>query len=230
MRSLFDAVVLDLFGTLVAAPTAADRHAAADRISRVLHCGVDQVDRYLGTSWQKRHDGTLGGLLELAEDLVRCCRGTALTAGLVADTLSEIARCRLRPHDSVVRVLERLRHGGVRIGVLSDASAEIAAAWPSSPLADHVDAAVFSCAAGCVKPDPRLYARIADLLGVPPARTLYCGDGGGDELGGAQRAGMTAVGVRRRGPADALVYGPGEWLGATIHTIEDLDVYLRDVP
>ena len=44
-----------------------------------------------------------------------------------------------------------------------------------------------------MKPDPALYTAICARLDVAPADCLYVGDGGGRELSGAVRAGMTAV-------------------------------------
>ena len=43
------------------------------------------------------------------------------------------AKARLVPDTSVLRTLEFLAGAGLRIGVLNDASAEIAATWPASP-------------------------------------------------------------------------------------------------
>ena len=52
---------------------------------------------------------------------------------------------------------------------------------------------VFSCTVGIRKPDPRLYRIAITKLRVEADRCLYVGDGGHDELGGAARAGMTAI-------------------------------------
>jgi putative hydrolase of the HAD superfamily len=52
------AVVFDLFGTLVAAPTPAERTAAAARLPETVGCGTEVVDRHPQASWQARHSGT----------------------------------------------------------------------------------------------------------------------------------------------------------------------------
>jgi putative hydrolase of the HAD superfamily len=56
-----------------------------------------------------------------------------------------------------------------------------------------IDAAVFSCVERTRKPDPRLFRKVAADLGIEPARCLYVGDGGGNELTGASGVGMRAV-------------------------------------
>jgi len=80
---------------------------------------------------------------------------------------------------------------------------------------------------GSVKPDQRLYTRIRDELDAPAHRTLYVGDGGGDELRGALAAHMTAVAVRRRGPSAALAFGDSDsWSGPVLDAAEQVPAYL----
>ena len=45
---------------------------------------------------------------------------------------------------------------------------------------------------GLAKPDPEIYWKAIRELGIEPATTVYVGDGGNDELAGAERAGLRA--------------------------------------
>jgi putative hydrolase of the HAD superfamily len=72
-------------------------------------------------------------------------------------------------------------------------SEEVPAAWPESELAGLFDAETFSSACGLVKPDAEIYLTTLRSLGVEPAAALFVGDGANDELGGAERVGMTPV-------------------------------------
>ncbi|WP_418153214.1 HAD family hydrolase [Actinoalloteichus caeruleus] len=222
------AVVLDLFGTLVTAPTPEERASAASRVAAVVGCDALTVDNYFRATWHVRHDGTLPALADLAAHLVGAVHRSCSAVGLVAHELRMLGLARLVPPPSVIHALETLRSQRLRLGILSDASAEIAAAWPSSPLAPLVDTAVFSCTAHAVKPDQRLYGRVCAELDVPPDRVLYVGDGGGDELRGAVAVGMTAVAVRRRGPAHALAFGETDWSGTVLDTAEHVPTYLAE--
>lgn len=222
-----DAVVLDLFGTLVSAPTPRERTHAASQLAAVLGCTAARVESYLGSTWQVRHDGALPTLSGLAAHLVRAVGGSEAALVPLEHELRSLGQARLHPDPTVTHALHALRTTGLRLGVLSDASAEIAAAWPHSPLADLVDAAIFSCHNGALKPDQRLYNRIQTVLGVPAHRMLYIGDGGGDELHGAHQAGMTAVAVCRRGPDEALSFNTTDWAGPTLDAVEDLPTYLQ---
>jgi putative hydrolase of the HAD superfamily len=148
-----DAVVFDLFGTLVDAPTPADRSHAARRLATIIGCGPDDVERYLRETWQFRHDGSLATVVELARHLVGSVGGTSAIVDPVAAELHCLGRDRLVPDRSVLRTLASLVRTGLRLGLLSDAGPEIAAAWPASGLATSIDVALFSRGSGYVKPD-----------------------------------------------------------------------------
>lgn len=62
--------------------------------------------------------------------------------------------------------------------------------WKESPLASCFDETIFSCDAGLLKPDPRIYALALKRLGFPPDACLFAGDGGHSELKGAREAGL----------------------------------------
>lgn len=221
--------MFDLFGTLVIAPTPEERATAASRLATAVGCDPEAVERYFRATWHVRHDGTLPTLTDLAAHLVHAVHAPSAAIRPVTDELRILARPRLVPDQSVMYALTSLRSKGMQLGLLSDASAEIATAWSGSPLAALLDAAVFSCDAGAVKPDQRLYGQICDGLDVAVHRTLYVGDGGGDELRGAVAAGMTAVGVRRRGPVDTLVFGDTVWSGPVLNGVEHVPDYLAEL-
>ena len=223
------AVVFDLFGTLVDAPTPAELTQAAGRLSVAINCPIRAVEGYFRSTWHVRHDGTLPSIPELAEHLLRAVGGSARAHGRVENELRVLGRTRLGPDVTVVQALSRLRDNGLRLGVLSDATAEIAGSWRDSPLSAVIDAAMFSCTAGYTKPDQRLYSRICGKLGVLAPRTWYVGDGGGDELNGALAAGMTAIAVRRRGSSDSLAFGVAPWSGSTLDAIEQLPARLAGI-
>lgn len=223
-----DAVVFDLFGTLVTAPTPHERTHAASRLASVVGCDGATVERYFRDTWQVRHDGTLPTLTDLAAHLLRAVHGPDAAVGLVTGELRALGQARLVPAPSIIYALKSLHSNGLRLGILSDAGAEIATAWPRSPLAALVDAAVFSCQAGAVKPNQQLYIRIRDELDVQPDRTLYVGDGGGDELRGALAAGMATVAVHRRGPTSTLAFGDNDWSGPILDAAEHVPACLAE--
>jgi putative hydrolase of the HAD superfamily len=80
--------------------------------------------------------------------------------------------------------------------MISNASSELSGLWAENLLAPLFDAALFSADEGMMKPDRRLYERMAELLEVEPGDCVFVGDGAYRELQGAQAVGMTAVLIR----------------------------------
>lgn len=217
------AVILDLFGTLVAAPSVVERRAAAAQFAAILRVSPAVAESVLSDSWQARHDGQMASTTEVAVHLVARCDASAACVNELEVLLTRLAHVRLQADASLLRALEQLRRGGTRLAVLSDASPDIAEAWSASDLAPHFDAVVFSCRAGAVKPDRLLFRAVLRDLGVAPQQALYCG---GDELAGAERAGMRAVRVERRGGPSGLAFGETAWSGRAIPGVEALPTLL----
>jgi putative hydrolase of the HAD superfamily len=100
--------------------------------------------------------------------------------------------------------------------------------WRTSALAPFVDVEVFSSETGLRKPDPAIYRRATDGLGVRPARCVYCGDGAYDELAGAQAVGMTPYLIAD--PAvdaeESLTPEREEWAGASVADLRELLAFL----
>jgi putative hydrolase of the HAD superfamily len=223
-----EAVVLDLFGTLVPAPDSRERAQAVRKIATTLRVPDQVADEALGVSWRARHDGTLRTTGEVAAHLAELSGAPGGYAPGLESTLRRLAPQRLHPDTSVLESLAALRRSGLRLGLLSDASPDIAEAWGRSVLALRFDVTLFSCRERAVKPDGHLHARMLERLECSADSVLYCGDDGGSELFGALRCGMRAVRVKRRGGAEALVFGNQAtvWRGATLPSVERLPAWL----
>jgi len=129
---------------------------------------------------------------------------------VVADAvLDEAAQCHLdswAPHirhrEDAGCVLSSLRAAGLRVGLLSNTY------WPRlfherllerDGLAPHIDAGLYTCEMGRVKPDPSVFRAALDALDVSdPARAVFVGDRLLDDVSGARAAGMRSVWVRNQ--------------------------------
>jgi putative hydrolase of the HAD superfamily len=89
--------------------------------------------------------------------------------------------------------LGRLRSAGMRLALLSNADAMEAAEFARSPLRPLFDVVVFSCEAGCAKPEPEIFAACLGKLGLGAHECVFVGDGGSDELRGAKAVGLRTV-------------------------------------
>jgi putative hydrolase of the HAD superfamily len=92
-----------------------------------------------------------------------------------------------------LRLLTRLRERGVKTALVSNADVIDTRYWKESPLAACFEATVFSCDAGILKPDPRIYRLALEGIGLPASACLYVGDGGHEELKGAKEAGLATA-------------------------------------
>ena len=203
MPSKYDAVIFDLFGTLVDNPEVPGRslgtyNRAVEDVASTLGAPADEFTRLWGATSGMRMTGVFptaeGYMAHLCHKLgVHPDDGRLAHAARIR--LDAVGRQLVPRHDSL-DTLARLGRAGYKIGLISDCSRETAVHWPGTPLAPLIDAAVLSCEVGVKKPDPRIYQLACALLGVTPERCLYIGDGESDELAGAQRVGMVAVRIR----------------------------------
>lgn len=96
-------------------------------------------------------------------------------------------------HPDILPMLRALKEKGLKLAVVSNCYLEEAQAiheWPESQL---FDALVLSCEQGVRKPDPAIYQRCMEQLGVTAQECLFIGDGGSCELEAAEELGMNAL-------------------------------------
>ncbi len=95
-----------------------------------------------------------------------------------------------------VGVLAKLAAQGRGLGLVSNtfwAPAMHDADLARFGLLDYLPVRVYSCAAGYVKPDPRIFRQALDRLDVAPAEAVFVGDKLDVDVAGPQKLGMRAV-------------------------------------
>jgi putative hydrolase of the HAD superfamily len=220
------AVVFDLFGTLV--PRWSAELAAARNASIAEDLGVSAED--FEVAWQKTFSDRECGRLASVPDAIR---SMLPRLGIEADdeqlqTAAErsfvLHRSRIVPRDDVEATLLALRERGLFLGLLSNISAPGPDVFRALSIAGQFRSLIFSNEFGAEKPEPTIYGKSIEELGVPAASCLFVGDGGSRELTGASRAGMNAVLIR----VDAEIEEEGwlddaaEWQGPTISSIHQV--------
>jgi putative hydrolase of the HAD superfamily len=222
------AVVFDYFGTLT--PTLPRVASAVDQpeIAAILGVDRDAVQEWWGTTYPDRSTGRTGTGFETMRLLARTLGGDdsddAVHAAqrLRLDTYARMAQ----PRANAAEVLTALRAKGLRIGLLSDCSAELPELWADLPLADLVDAPVFSALVGERKPHRAMYTAVCERLGVEPAECLYVGDGGSNELTGATAFGMRAVLIADADWATGHRFDSDDWHGESITDLSQVPALL----
>jgi putative hydrolase of the HAD superfamily len=112
--------------------------------------------------------------------------------------------------DDVVTVLSDLRKRGYPIGIISNGGQRAQSAKiHNSPLRGLVDDFLISEVFGATKPDPAIFAAMAERLNLDVARSWFIGDDPLADMAGATRAGFKAVWIERHTPwpaAEAPLY------------------------
>ena len=102
-------------------------------------------------------------------------------------------------YPEVPAMLQALRRAGKATGILSNGSpAMLEAACRSSGIADLLDHVVSVEEVGIFKPDPRVYQRMTERLGLPAEAIAFHSSNGWDIHAG-KRAGFFAIWVNRSG-------------------------------
>jgi putative hydrolase of the HAD superfamily len=217
-------MIFDLFHTLV--------HGADDERDRVVAemaeiVGVEPAAlvRAYHDTWQQRLIGwdaeqtvqILAERLGGSPSQAQVARAGALRRELARRLLSSVQQ-------TTVDVLDSLRDAGHRLGLVSNATAETAEAWPDSALATRFDVATFSCELGVAKPDHRIYLAAAEALGASPVECVYVGDGADGELAAAATLGMTVFRTTEHNDTDP------SWPGTAVASLVDLPRLLPTGP
>jgi putative hydrolase of the HAD superfamily len=227
------AVVFDMYGTLTPSWPKAVWDAQKRSCAAPFGLSEEAWLAALDAAWDERLTGVLGSMSETFR-VVATRAGCEPTDEQLAEAVAlryaayrEVQK--LRP--DALAVLRALRADGYRIGLVSDCTHDLADLWDELELAEFFDAAVFSCAEGTRKPDPRLFRAAAERLGVRPEECLYVGDGGGDEMAGSAAVGMHPVLLA--GDDWEAHHAPGrptaEWTGRRAETLSDIPAILADI-
>ncbi len=192
-----DAVLFDLFGTLIPNLTPEALRGGLDDVAEVF----DADPEAFYDEWRKGFRGRMEGTVR---DGVDVFRPTLLALGLdpPEGDLVEAERRRaafflgqLAPKPDTLDTLDRLRDMGCGLALVSDCSSGTPALLDRTPLGTYFPIRAISADLRTRKPDPLMYHTACEGLGVDPASCLYVGDGNSEELPGAKRLGMTTIWV-----------------------------------
>jgi putative hydrolase of the HAD superfamily len=219
----FQAVIFDLFGTIV------DGFAAAsagyqERFAAALGVADDLLAQHWRQLTERR---TLGEFQTVEESIEHVC-------GLVGATVTNeqmmqavqirlsLTRQALTPKPDAIATFEQLKSHHLKIGLLSNCSIEIPLVWPETDFADWFDATVFSSRERIKKPAPEIYRLACERLDIAPEAGLYVADGENFELTAAAQIGMHPVLIRSSEVHGGVRREAAEWQGDAIPQLSDV--------
>lgn len=203
-------MIFDLWNTIAVWPE--DLWAETrPQVAEHLGLTVEEFEsRWYGELAHMREQGPMSDVLDLFDLSPEAVeRVTALRR--------EVTRKGLVPVPGAVETIATLRERGLKTGLITVCSEDVVSLWEETDFHGLFDAEVFSAAVGLRKPDPRIYQIALEQLAVDAEDAMFVGDGANDELGGAERVGMTAVGVES--PTGEL---PEDWAGPRIRELPEL--------
>jgi putative hydrolase of the HAD superfamily len=174
----------------------------APEVGHLIDRVAKEVDRRVAVSYDERRLEELD-LVALFDEILLSTLGLTVPPDVVRHIVAldhSAYSHTITVTPETLRVLETLRERGLKLGLISNV-----ALLPELMRQDlralgilpHLDAATFSSESGTRKPDPRIFARLLEELGVPAERSVFVGDRLGDDIAGAKGVGMRAVLTRQ---------------------------------
>lgn len=231
----YDAVIFDLFGTLVDRVDHPESNALRGRQVAIAMANTISApqDDFLRLWCETMPQRDAGAFQTTEACLTYLLRELDIPANSIL--IHEAAQLRLEyyrhvlvPRSDAIDTLKTLKTDGYKIGLLSNCSNDVAVLWPTTPFAKWIDAAVFSCEVRLRKPDPHIYHVACERLGVQPKGCLFVGDGANNELTAASELGMGVVLIRA--PYDTEDGNRQSWNGTGVSALQEVAFLLSQAP
>ena len=148
-----------------------------DQTQRARHLGQIKTRRKIIAKIAEKFNLTINAdVLQVYEDIIDR-RKTKAFQHLDADVLT---------------MLGTIKNLGLKIGVITNCEYMELKYYQASKLTQYVDQILFSCEENLAKPDEEIYQKALLQLGLTKQECIYVGDGGNQELHGAQAVGISA--------------------------------------
>src|SRR5919106_886981 len=212
----FEAVIFDLFGTLVD-----DFPASASQMHTEMAAALEVPYERFIPLWNQTTEMRIIGGFEAVEPNIEYVLN-AMNEHARVEQIERAVEIRMRyiaqalqPRPGAIDTLAQLKNHSYKIGLISNCSIEIPMLWQHTAFANIIDAPIFSARVRLKKPDTRIYHLACDGLGVMPESCLYVADGENHELAAAAKVGLHPVLIR---PLSEETRGPlhqeaREWQG-----------------
>ncbi len=192
MNQPYKAIFFDLFGTLISVTKAAKGKGryTADIL------GLDRA------AWNQACFGEHHDIVSETDHVEAIQRmAHSLDPSIPLSRIHEAAEERQLRFDNalieieagILETLQTLNRGGIKLGLISNASTGEVSAWHRSPLAPLFSTVHFSCEHGLKKPQPGIYQKALGEMAIEPEEALFIGDGSSEEHLGAENCGIHSL-------------------------------------
>jgi len=227
----YEAVIFDLFGTLVSNPPYRKYQSVLKQMASILTISFNTFQQL----WSETaHERSLGIIPTTKVNIQYICKKLGVDTDDVKIELATKLRNDfiinvMKPEQDTINTLSYLRSKEMKIGLISNCSPETPLIWKETTLAPLVDVALFSSSIGIRKPDPRIYHLSSERLVVKPENCIYVGDGDSQELSGAARVGMYPVLIRLAGEdgTQPHLVNREDWDGLVISSLAEVMTLIK---
>lgn len=214
----FDAVLFDWDDTLCGA----EPHRYAHARDTARRCGVELTMPEVFDAFRRAGDSTIGFWQSFADVLPAMLGIPEEHREAFVDSFRERETYRrFQLFDDVLDTIDHLGRHNLRVGIISN-NDDVAHHIERLDVHHRFEIVVSPETFGIAKPEPGIFLRAMDRMGVAPERALYVGDSFDNDVVGARAAGLTPVLIDRFG----INLSADDLNGA--HRVETLR-HLRDV-
>lgn len=189
----YKAVIFDLFETLIT--EWGHKKYTKNELCADLNIRRDDFDTY----WNEKASAQYLGTITFQESLHYVCEkcGRTVTPAQIETITAKRIQTKSDCFDyilpEVLDLLEQIKVMGLKTAIVSNCSSEEVEILRESKLCDYFDEIILSYEVHMKKPDTCIYEEAAKRLGVSNCECLFVGDGGSNELSGAENAGMKPI-------------------------------------
>lgn len=220
----YQAVIFDLFGTLIDNFSISEYKSVLSEMAQLLNAPPDLFIQLWFDTFKKR---CIGEFKSVDENISFVCR--KLNLNPTKSLIKNAAQIRffftqksVTPKDEAVETLNYIRHQGLKTDLITDCSIETPTIWENTPFKKLFDVCIFSCIVGVKKPEEKIYKITCNELSISADKCLYVGDGSSNELFGAKQVGMHPILIQDPKEQDAHRIDEEPWYGNRIEKLSEL--------
>ncbi len=189
----YKAVIFDLFETLITEWG----HTKYTKNEMCADIGIDraQFDVFWDEKAQDRYTGSISFEDSILYVCERCGKSIddAAISNIIEKRIKTKSVCFEYVRPEIFRLLRTLREKGLKMAIISNCSSEEVKVLKGSEIYKYFDEVVLSYEVHMKKPDSGIYEEASKRLGVDLRECIFVGDGGSNELVGAETVGMKAI-------------------------------------
>ena len=200
--SFFKALIFDLYGTLVEIFKLSEYQTNLNAITTTLGLDPERFSDCWKDSWDVYPYGDYPSVKARFEYALAKYHSKSVypkPKGLekaIKLRLEYIRRQNSLIKEGVFDALDWAKAQGYKLGMVSNCSTETALYWHENPLSKYIPAPTLSCIVKLKKPQPEIFLKETNKLGVDPSRCIYIADGDDHEFTTAKALGMTTILVK----------------------------------